>query len=423
MIDATREVVIQSRNLKKAYVLHHQERARYASLREEIAQGLVTLRKAFASVSKQPKKSVENFWALDGVDFEISRGDRVGILGRNGAGKSTLLKILSRIIEPTAGSVRLRGRLASLLEVGTGFHPELTGRENIYLNGAVLGMARADIQRKFDEIVAFAEVEKFLDTQVKRYSSGMYMRLAFSVAAHLDPEILIIDEVLAVGDSAFQKKCIDRMTDISKSGRTLLFVSHNLQAIRTLCTRAIVLESGRVVVDSDVSKAIQVYTSQFQLTGVEIDLTGVVRKKYSGEVKLAKVRFEQCPIPFGRPIRFYISLQRNGNVSEISDIDLAVSISDKDGNYVIHACNRFLNKHLVHREDSVEYFFEIQNFLKPNFYYMTLFLRAKDTIQDWLSDVVSFEVQDGNPYGFYDSYQIQGATLPQFSVEQVQRPH
>jgi lipopolysaccharide transport system ATP-binding protein len=203
--------------------------------------------------------SIEEFWALKGIDFEVKQGDVVGVIGRNGAGKSTLLKVLSRITEPTTGRVRIRGRVASLLEVGTGFHPELTGRENIYLNGAILGMARAEIRRKFDEIVAFAEVEKFLDTPVKRYSSGMYVRLAFGVAAHLEPEILVVDEVLAVGDAEFQKKCLGKMRDVSRGGRTVLFVSHNMAAVKSLTTRSILLRGGELIFDGTTDAAIHRY--------------------------------------------------------------------------------------------------------------------------------------------------------------------
>ena len=205
-------------------------------------------------------ESEEDFWALKDVNFEIRRGERVGIIGRNGAGKSTLLKILSRITEPTTGRVELRGRVASLLEVGTGFHPELTGRENIYLNGAILGMTRREIRLKFDEIVDFSEVEKFLDTPVKRYSSGMYVRLAFAVAAHLEPEILIVDEVLAVGDGQFQQKCISKMQDISRQSlRTVIFVSHNMSAISTLCSKGILLDGGMLSHQGSISKAIDGY--------------------------------------------------------------------------------------------------------------------------------------------------------------------
>ena len=193
------------------------------------------------------------------MSFEVQPGEVVGIIGRNGAGKSTLLKILSRITEPTEGEVDINGRVGSLLEVGTGFHPELTGRENVYLNGAILGMRRAEIARKFDEIVAFAEVEKFIDTPVKHYSSGMYMRLAFAVAAHLEPEILIVDEVLAVGDAEFQKKCLGKMGDVAKGGRTVLFVSHNMMMIQRLCTRAILLQNGRLASDDHPARVIQAY--------------------------------------------------------------------------------------------------------------------------------------------------------------------
>jgi lipopolysaccharide transport system ATP-binding protein len=204
----------------------------------------------------------EEFWALKDVSFEIKQGDRVGIIGRNGAGKSTLLKILSRITEPTCGRTSIKGRVASLLEVGTGFHPELTGRENIYLNGAILGMSKEEIKRKFDEIVAFAEVEKFLDTPVKRYSSGMYVRLAFAVAAHLEPEILIVDEVLAVGDTQFQKKCLGKMGKVAQEGRTVLFVSHNMPAIRTLCSTGIVLDKGKVIYSGSTSQCIAAYEAR-----------------------------------------------------------------------------------------------------------------------------------------------------------------
>ncbi len=261
------DVVIRAEGLGKKYVIGHQtQRERYSSLRDTMARGVKTFaRKAGDLVHGRPiiqGDELEEVWALADLDFEIGRGELVGIIGRNGAGKSTLLKILSRITEPSAGRVQLGGRVASLLEVGTGFHPELSGRENIYLNGAILGMSRAEIRRKFDAIVAFAEVEKFLDTPVKRYSSGMYVRLAFAVAAHLEPEILIIDEVLAVGDAEFQKKCLGRMSEVAKGGRTVLFVSHNMGAIRTLTERCLVLENGRLALDAPVHEAIDRYLMQ-----------------------------------------------------------------------------------------------------------------------------------------------------------------
>ena len=240
--------VISINNLSKKYILNHQPQERYIALRDVMANGakqfIHKLRNPTLSSAVNPK--LEEFWALDDISFDIHQGDRVGIIGRNGAGKSTLLKILSRITEPTRGQITIKGRVASLLEVGTGFHPELTGRENIFLNGVILGMSKIEIRKKFDEIVAFAEVEKFLDTPVKRYSSGMYVRLAFAVAAHLEPEVLIVDEVLAVGDAQFQKKCLGKMEEVGNSGRTILFVSHNMATVSSLCNRAILLESGKI---------------------------------------------------------------------------------------------------------------------------------------------------------------------------------
>jgi lipopolysaccharide transport system ATP-binding protein len=251
--------IIEVADLGKRYRLRHAQQGRYVALRDVITE---RFKRVFSGVRPPQPISCEEFWALRDVTFEVKPGEVVGIIGRNGAGKSTLLKLLSRITEPSCGRIRLSGRVASLLEVGTGFHNELTGRENIFLNGAILGMTNFEIKRKFDEIVAFSDVEKFLDTPVKHYSSGMYVRLAFAVAAHLEPEILIVDEVLAVGDLAFQKKCLGKMKDVSKSGRTVLFVSHNMAAVRTLCTRAIVLQEGHVLCDhNDPSDAIAMYVT------------------------------------------------------------------------------------------------------------------------------------------------------------------
>ena len=237
--------IITVEGLSKRFMLSHETDGRYTALRDVVTE---KARRMLRPGADSGKPVMEEFWALRDVDFTIRQGDRVGIIGRNGAGKSTLLKVLSRITEPTRGRVTIRGRVASLLEVGTGFHPELTGRENIFLNGAILGMGRREIARKFDEIVAFAEVERFLDTPVKRFSSGMYVRLAFAVAAHLEPEILIVDEVLAVGDLQFQKKCLGKMEEVSQNqGRTVLFVSHNMIAIQQLCNDLMVLHRGELV--------------------------------------------------------------------------------------------------------------------------------------------------------------------------------
>ncbi len=260
------DIVIRAENLGKRYLIGHQgQHERYTALRDVVGRNLRNLARSARDMIRGRQlvvgDEVEEFWALKDINFEIKRGEVVGIIGRNGAGKSTLLKILSRITEPSEGRVEIRGRVASLLEVGTGFHPELTGRENIYLNGAILGMTRAEIKRKFDEIVDFAGVEKFLDTPVKRYSSGMYVRLAFAVAAHLEPEILVVDEVLAVGDAEFQKKCLGKMGEVAKGGRTVLFVSHNMGAVRNLTMKAMVLESARIIFWGATDAAIQSYLS------------------------------------------------------------------------------------------------------------------------------------------------------------------
>ncbi|NQU17100.1 MAG: ABC transporter ATP-binding protein [Candidatus Saganbacteria bacterium] len=246
--------IISINNLSKRYLLGLGGGEQYRALRDVIVNSLMSLFRR-----KYRQNSFEEIWALKDVSFDVEKGQKIAIIGRNGAGKSTLLKILSRITCPTEGEVKIRGRVASLLEVGTGFHPELTGRENIFMNGAILGMTRAEIKRKFDEIVAFSEIEKFIDTPVKRYSSGMSVRLAFSVAAHLEPEILVIDEVLAVGDLMFQKKCMGKMDNVAKQGRTVLFVSHNMEAVRRLCPRAVLLKDGMIVKDGPTSEVVRKY--------------------------------------------------------------------------------------------------------------------------------------------------------------------
>jgi lipopolysaccharide transport system ATP-binding protein len=262
------DTVIKVENLGKKYLIRHQKRERYTSLRDVLTNKAKSFGKRLIGLQPQPSNlqpSREEFWALKDVSLEIKRGERVGIIGRNGAGKTTLLKLLSRITEPTSGRIAIKGRVASLLEVGTGFHPELTGRENIFLNGAILGMTKAEIKRKFDEIVDFAENDKFLDTPVKRYSSGMYVRMAFAVAAHLESDILLVDEVLAVGDAQFQKKCLGKMEDVGKEGRTILFVSHNMPAITRLCSKAILLNEGRIVKNGDCYQVV----SDYLLSGID----------------------------------------------------------------------------------------------------------------------------------------------------------
>jgi len=290
------DIVIKTENLGKKYVIGHQaQRGGYTALRDVLMQNARTLwSKTKDLATGKPViqgDTTEEVWALKDVNFEVHRGEALGIIGRNGAGKSTLLKVLSRITEPTAGRVTIKGRVASLLEVGTGFHPELSGRENIYLNGTILGMTRAEIKRKFDEIVSFAEVERYLDTPVKRYSSGMYVRLAFAVAAHLDPEILVVDEVLAVGDAQFQKKCLGKMNDVARGGRTVLFVSHNMAAVSALCSRAILLKDGTITCDANVDEAINDYLSSLS-EKAETYLDDRADRRGDGTVRLCEVWIE-----------------------------------------------------------------------------------------------------------------------------------
>ena len=278
--------------LSKSYRIGHQAE-KYPTFREAVVRSLTGPIRRFRQLQAGGIGNGDNeetFWALKDVSFEVQPGEVVGIIGRNGAGKSTLLKILSRITEPTSGQAILNGRAASLLEVGTGFHPELTGRENIYLNGAILGMKRAEIDRKFDEIVAFSEIEKFLDTPVKRYSSGMYVRLAFAVAAHLEPEVLIVDEVLAVGDAEFQARCLGKMREVAcGQGRTVLFVSHNMSAVQTLCSRAILLKEGSVEVDVDAYSAVSTYLQRLEFMQ-RCDLTERTDRRGKGVLRLTRIR-------------------------------------------------------------------------------------------------------------------------------------
>jgi lipopolysaccharide transport system ATP-binding protein len=337
------DAIISVENLGKKYRIAHQaERQRYTALRDVISQKLKAPFQFLSRNQKSEARSLnaglrpptsEDFWALKDVSFEVKQGEVVGIIGRNGAGKSTLLKILSRITEPTTGSIRLRGRVASLLEVGTGFHPELTGRENIFLNGAILGMSRAEIRKKFDEIVAFAEVEKFLDTPVKRYSSGMYVRLAFAVAAHLEPEILIVDEVLAVGDAQFQNKCLGKMQDVaSKEGRTVLFVSHNMAAVQGLCQTAIHMKQGQIYRYGKVEETIREYLRAFSETK---DASGKASTSLGKELILRRLEFAPQEIITGRAASFVLELasRRPVKIKELAmllftDYGLRVAILD-----------------------------------------------------------------------------------------------
>jgi lipopolysaccharide transport system ATP-binding protein len=402
---------IRVEGLSKKYRLSHRKGNSDDTLVKAFAGGIRNL----LSFSGQEKHS-EDFWALRDIDFTINRGDRVGIIGRNGAGKSTLLKIMSRVVKPTTGRIEYRGRMASLLEVGTGFHGELTGRENIYLNGTILGMDRREIDKKFDAIVAFSEIEQFLDTPVKRYSSGMYVRLAFAVAAHLEPEILIVDEVLAVGDSVFQKKCIDKMTDIASQGRTILFVSHSFQSIKALCDKAILLEKGKLTSTGSIEEVLAQYSRTEKVQGHTFDLASLSRDEHERGLIFSEISFSALPVPFGERISFCIRLKTNNRTKKYGELDFGVNFCDEHYNTVYHCSNRFIGVELDHHNDDDAYCFEIENNLKPGTYSLVLFLRSNDVIQDFLINRVSIEVADGNPYGFNDTAQIQGAVLPVFTI-------
>jgi lipopolysaccharide transport system ATP-binding protein len=387
------ETVIRVENLSKKYVLSHQA-GRNRSMRESISGAAKSLGHRFFKPSTQEVSNSlhEDFWALKDVSFEIKQGDRVGIIGRNGAGKSTLLKILSRVTEPTSGKIGIKGRVASLLEVGTGFHQELSGRENIYLNGAILGMSKEEIKRKFDEIVAFAEIEKFLDTPVKRYSSGMYVRLAFAVAAHLEPEILIVDEVLAVGDANFQKKCLGKMQDVSKDeGRTVLFVSHNSDAIQRLCLSCIMMDRGQVIDYGETAKVMSRYLSgnSFKAVAKEwFDISEVARSMGNQKSRFVAVQYNSFnealsfnPYPDG-PLEFLLEIESNASRAVGS---LAVTIYDQTGASLVNADTLAIGQiiNLEKGRNLVRLRIEAIH-LKPGIYMFGL----------WLADPLSGEVFD-----------------------------
>lgn len=368
--------IIKVENLSKRYRLRHQlERESYVTLREVIAdrfRGLFRTTKIARPVS-------EDFWAVKDLSFEIKRGEVVGIIGRNGAGKSTLLKILSRITAPSEGRVRLRGRVASLLEVGTGFHPELTGRENIFLNGAILGMTKAEIRRKFDEIVAFSEIEKFLDTPVKRYSSGMYVRLAFAVAAHLEPEILVVDEVLAVGDAEFQKKCLGKMHDVATAGRTVLFVSHNIQAVSLLCSRGILLRSGTLAYDGSVEEATAAYLSTF-VNGSD-SAEAPDRRTGSGEYRFTKANPVREYFGGAEEKIIHFAIQRRHN--QVGRLWLSALVVDSSG-MIVAQCDSRLVDRLIGDCEGISGQFRLRSpWLKPGRYRIDLFICATGLVDVW----------------------------------------
>ncbi|MDZ4664851.1 MAG: ABC transporter ATP-binding protein [Bacteroidota bacterium] len=346
----------------------------------------------------------EEFWALQNISFDIQKGDRVGIIGRNGAGKSTLLKILSRIVAPTTGRIEYDGRMASLLEVGTGFHGDLSGRENIYLNGSILGMSRKEINARFDEIVAFSEVEKFLDTPVKRYSSGMYVRLAFAVAAHLDPEILIVDEVLAVGDAAFQKKCLGKMREISGQGKTILFVSHNMAAIQNLCNKSLVLKNGQVDFSiNDTNQAIRHFIKESIVLGKtqlrkRTDREGELQIKFDGICLVDKNGVEVNGIKSGEEINFVI--ETKVEAKKINNVGIAITIYSDEGIEMMTLANHIADKPFETVSEDNKLFCNIKKFpLTKGDYVANLSMYKDGILQDYIKEGFSFTVYEGDFYG------------------------
>lgn len=384
-------------NLSKCYKIGRH--VRHDTLRDSISHGV---RNLFTSFGRGPRADEEDFWALRDMNFEVKPGEVTGVIGRNGAGKSTLLKILSRITEPSAGKITLRGRVASLLEVGTGFHPELTGRENIFLNGAILGMGRAEIRKKFDEIVAFAEVERFLDTPVKRYSSGMYVRLAFAVAAHLEPEILIVDEVLAVGDAEFQKKCLGKMREVTTGGgRTVVFVSHNAAAIQNLCSRVIYLKGGTLCAQGETHEILRTYAednAHFR-QNAEIDLSNVSKRGGEGGAFITQLRFTDesgqsaTHFAFGQPIRLRLAIQAK---EPIRNFVVGFSINSTDGQVI--ACSNHYDTLPVNELPAGRHVFEVlidNIWLSPDSYTVTVAITRESHLStyDSIRDAAGFTVE------------------------------
>lgn len=410
--------VIQVENIGKKYIIKHQSNERYLTLRDVLAK---KLNGVFAK--EKQNSNEEDFWALRDVSFEVNEGDRIGIIGRNGAGKSTLLKVLSKITEPTTGRIKIKGRVASLLEVGTGFHPELTGRENIYLNGAILGMTRVEIKKKFDEIVAFSEVEKFLDTPVKRYSSGMYVRLAFAVAAHLDPEILIVDEVLAVGDFYFRQKCMGKMSELQNTGRTLLFVSHDMSAVKTLCNKAIYFNKGSIIEQGACNDIVNFYLSSRQ--GMVDNLNPVCRDLSNNRFVGPKI-IEVVIKDDGNNVR------NKFNATESLIIDLKVqpvnnpqknysaqwSMYNDMGQLIAVGDSGYLNNIFYSlTKDNIKCRLQL-NSLIPGKYCLRflLYVRSlskKEILDEW-HDAISFEVTENDPCNIGFSYPAKNWPVQQY---------
>ena len=417
---------IKTDGVSKLY--HLGERAQYGkTFREAIVDSFNRVNPLSRSRNNGMANGHADLWALNQVSFEIRPGEVVGVIGRNGAGKSTLLKILSRITEPTKGRVEIYGRVGSLLEVGTGFHPELSGRENIYLNGSILGMTRREIESKFDEIVAFAELEQFIDTPVKRYSSGMYVRLAFAVAAHLEPEILLVDEVLAVGDAAFQKKCLGKMSDVAKHGRTILFVSHNTAALLNLCDRGLLLEKGGLVEDGAIEPVIQKYLKGIR-TATPEDLSSYSDRQGRGRVRFTRVRFEDgsgAAIEHGisgEPLVVALDYASAGD-RPLPNCRLSVVFFDGLGQLLFNCVSEVVIHDPVTLPPSGTIRCVIPRLpLSQNQYVLTLFLEVNREIEDWLHNAIELNVIDGDFYGtgrlYPEGWRGKGVLVPhQWTVE------
>lgn len=400
------DIAIRVEKLSKQYVIGSKQE-RYKTLRDTVSDTLSAPLRRISAVlrGRASTTHTDTIWALRDVSFEIKTGEVVGIIGRNGAGKSTLLKILSRITEPTAGYADIYGRVGSLLEVGTGFHPELTGRENIYLNGAILGMKRNEIERKFDEIVAFAEVEKFIDTEVKHYSSGMYLRLAFSVAAHLEPEILLVDEVLAVGDMAFQEKCLGKMEDVSKQGRTVMFVSHNMAAVTHLCTNAFLLHGGTVTASGEVAQVVAHYVQAVRFSA-GYSLEERVDRSGSGTTRFSRVQFrnsrQECTDVALSGDDLYIDFfyTSQPGVSHLRSVSVSAVLSNHLGSNVACLWNDVVGISLKNLEANGRITCKVPHLpMVPGRYSVSLALVVEGRTVDKISDAATFSVAEGNFYG------------------------
>ena len=392
------DTAIRAEKLSKKYSLGA-AKVHHNTLRDHLVGSLKSLFKK----ERRPSQDASIFWALQGVSLEIKQGEVVGIIGRNGAGKSTLLKILARITDPTTGMAEIHGRVGSLLEVGTGFHSELTGRENTYLNGAVLGMTKKEIDRKFDEIVAFAEVERFVDTPVKHYSSGMYLRLAFAVAAHLEPEILLIDEVLAVGDIAFQRKCLGKMGDVAKQGRTILFVSHNMAAVESLCSTAYLLENGQLVESGMTKTVIDAYLSTIP-TLCNTSLEHRPDREGSGRLRFTDIELrldEGVPTEVAQTGKtLLISVAYTSTSDTLKNVEMSIDIFAQNGQCMLMLNNEMSGTNFESVPGVGQFSCRVERFpLSPGQYPITLFCRVNGIIADWVSAAILLTVEPGDFYG------------------------